>query len=382
MSQAGSKAFSIAPGTYIQQINGDTGSATGAIITFTALNSGDNSGSTVNFAASGSTVVFNVTDISSNKFNTLIGLNAGNSSITGSNNTALGLGTLHALTTATNCTAIGNSALARATIQSYSTAVGSSALANSSGLGGEDNTAVGYQALTNLTSGLGNTAIGMGSSLPSGAGSALTGNENYNICINHPGQTGVSNGIYIGNSNNSSSSGGKCFIQGIYGNALSNPSTNALLVVDGTTAQIASLPLATNGQIPIGSTGGAPVLNTITAGTGISVTNGANSITISATGTTTLNYTSVTTSPYIVTATDDFLGVTTSSIAITIQLPNAPATGRVFVIKDAIGNAATNNITVTTVGGVVTIDGSTSVVMNTAFESISVLFNGTSYLIF
>lgn len=95
-----------------------------------------------------------------------------------------------------------------------------------------------------------------------------------------------------------------------------------------------------------------------------------------------LNYTNVTTSPYVVQATDSFLGVETSTIPITIELPNNPGVGRVYVIKDINGTAYLHNITVTTVGGVVTIDGATTFIMNSSFESIQLLFDGTEYLIF
>lgn len=94
------------------------------------------------------------------------------------------------------------------------------------------------------------------------------------------------------------------------------------------------------------------------------------------------NYTNVSSSPYVVPLTDLYISVDTSAIAITVQLPNAPTTDRIFYIKDRTGNAATNNITVTTVGGAVTIDGATSLVMNKAFESIALVFNGTSYEVY
>ncbi len=109
---------------------------------------------------------------------------------------------------------------------------------------------------------------------------------------------------------------------------------------------------------------------------------GTNTLTISATGTTTLTYTLVNTTPYVVLTTDEYLGVDCSGGAITIQLPNAPSTGRVFIIKDKTGSAVANNITVTTVGGVVLIDGATTFAMNSAYEAIQVIFNGTSYEIF
>lgn len=87
-------------------------------------------------------------------------------------------------------------------------------------------------------------------------------------------------------------------------------------------------------------------------------------------------------SPYTVLTTDYYLSCNVTSGTLTIQLPNAPTTGSVWVVKDSAGQAATNNITVTTVGGVVTLDGATSFVMNTAFEAANFLFNGTSYEVF
>lgn len=157
--------------------------------------------------------------------------------------------------------------------------------------------------------------------------------------------------------------------------------TNHSLQLGNASGSLTSLGVATNGQIPIGSTGLDPVLNTITAGTDIVIVNGPGTITISGSGTTTFSYTNVNTSPYVVLATDQYLGVDCSVIPITIQLPNAPLTGRVFIIKDRTGSANINNITVTTVGGVVNIDGATSYIMNTQYSAISVLFDGTAYQI-
>jgi hypothetical protein len=136
-------------------------------------------------------------------------------------------------------------------------------------------------------------------------------------------------------------------------------------------------------QILTGDTGSATGTTVyIAGGTGISTSASGSTVTISATGVTTFNYTSVTTTPYVVLSTDDFLGVTTSSLAITIQLPNAPATGRVFTVKDNTGASYLHNITVTTVGGTVNIDSATTYVMNSSFEAAQFLFNGTEYLIF
>ena len=85
---------------------------------------------------------------------------------------------------------------------------------------------------------------------------------------------------------------------------------------------------------------------------------------------------------YDVTATDYFISCNSTAGAITIRLPNAPTTYDQFVIKDRTGTvgAPTNNpITITTVGGVVTIDGDTSVSFIDNYESLELIFNGTSY---
>lgn len=158
--------------------------------------------------------------------------------------------------------------------------------------------------------------------------------------------------------------------------------TNHAIQLGNSSGSLTSLGVATNGQLPIGSSSANPVLATLTAGTGISITNGAGSITIAATGTTNLNYTNVNTSPYTVLSTDEYLSVDCSGGAITVELPNAASTGRSYVIKDRTGSSATNNITVTTVGGSVDIDGATTFVMNTNFEAIQVMGNSTSYEIY
>jgi hypothetical protein len=159
---------------------------------------------------------------------------------------------------------------------------------------------------------------------------------------------------------------------------------NQAVLTTGATGIPVLTALATNGQLIIGSTAGVPAAATLTAGTGISITNGSNSITIAATGTTTLTVTPLThaASPYTVLTTDDFLAITGSVGTFTVQLPNAPATGRVFVIKDSNGSAATFNIAVTTVGGTVTIDGQTTYTMATNFDAINVIFDGSNYEVF
>lgn len=122
----------------------------------------------------------------------------------------------------------------------------------------------------------------------------------------------------------------------------------------------------------------------ILGASGIIVTGnpGTNTLTVSGTGATFLAYQAVSTTPFTITVAMDYISVDSTSLAITLKLPNSSSTGQVYYIKDRVGNCATHNITVTTVGGAVNIDGATSYVMNTNYESIGLIFNGTSYEIF
>ena len=87
-------------------------------------------------------------------------------------------------------------------------------------------------------------------------------------------------------------------------------------------------------------------------------------------------------SPYTVQASDQFISVDSSGGTVDVLLPDAPSTGKYFIIKDATGSAATNAITVTTVSGVINVDAGTTFVMNTNYESIEAIFDGVNYLVF
>lgn len=158
------------------------------------------------------------------------------------------------------------------------------------------------------------------------------------------------------------------------------------VLVGATTSAVTQLAVGTNGQVLIGANSADPAFATLTSTGGtITFTPGANSLNLeSVSSPIVFAYTAVSSSPYTVLTTDDYLGVTSSSGsgAISILLPNAPATGRQFYVKDTSGNCTTYNITVTTVGGAVTIDGATSFVMNTNYEAVSLVFNGVSYEIY
>lgn len=293
------------------------------------------------------------TNISGNR-NIGVGYQTLNKLTTAQDNIAIGMQSLANITTiatASNNTTLGNGTLATATQGNGNTVIGFNSMLSSTSIG-DFNTTLGTSALQTLLTGARNTAVGYR------AGIGYTSSESSNIVIGNEGTATDSNTIRIGTSGSGDSQQNRCFVAGING------------VNVGSVASVVSI----NGD-QLGSA-------TITAGAGITVTPGANTITISGSGTDTYNYTNVNTTPYVVQAADQYLGVDSSGGARTIQLPNAPATGKTFVIKDRTGSANTNNITVTTVGGAVNIDGATSYTMNTQYSSINVLFDGSTYQIF
>jgi len=116
---------------------------------------------------------------------------------------------------------------------------------------------------------------------------------------------------------------------------------------------------------------------------GVTTTASGSTITITTTGIAGSYVNVVGPATYVVLPTDYFISCDSTLGLITIQLPNAPTTYDTFVIKDRTGTATiADPITVTTVGGVVLIDGLTSNLLTDAFDSEELLFNGTSYEIF
>lgn len=118
---------------------------------------------------------------------------------------------------------------------------------------------------------------------------------------------------------------------------------------------------------------------------------GANGISTSATGNTititlteaAATYTNVThaMSPYSATTTDYFISVDASGGTVTINLPTTTTTNRQFIVKDRLGQAGANNITVESTGGT-TIDGQASYTFVDNYESLECLFHGTNYEVF
>lgn len=109
---------------------------------------------------------------------------------------------------------------------------------------------------------------------------------------------------------------------------------------------------------------------------GVSTAGSGDTITISATEFVP-EYTNVNhaASPYTVLPADQYISVDCSGGAVTLLFPNAPTANRTWTVKDRTGNSATNNITITTVGGAVNVDGATTYVIKINYESIELLAN-------
>lgn len=243
--------------------------------------------------------------------------------------------------------------------------------------------------LTNPTS---STVIRYGDTLTMQGGSTSTvqiSADNFDTTM-FIGTGAAVKALSIGSGNTTSSTNINCGTGGMLIGTGANSHSVTLGSTSGTSATI--LQAGSGGVSVTGFTEGAlvtsnvGVISTVTGTPGFVLTaNTAGSApSFQATSTPPLAITSVVfaDSPYTVLAADQFLAVNSTGGAITILLANAPSTGRVVYIKDVAATADTNNITVTTVGGAVLIDGSTSFVMNSEYESISTVFDGSAYFIF
>lgn len=172
-------------------IDGDTGSATGSTITFSGNPS--NTGSSVSFAASGTTVDLKFTDSNNN---IILGAGAGNTGITNTQNTAVGHQSLYTAGLAQGNTCIG-------AFTGYYLITGS------------QNTLLGYSAGFNY-----NNA------------------ESNNILIQHQGVATESNVMRLGATGSGPNEVSKAFIAGINGVSVSNP---LIVAMNSSTEQFGTL---------------------------------------------------------------------------------------------------------------------------------------------
>ena len=89
------------------------------------------------------------------------------------------------------------------------------------------------------------------------------------------------------------------------------------------------------------------------------------------------------TSNYSITSADHFVGVSTSGGSVTLTLPAASdvAEGKIYIIKDEGGNAATNNIIINTADSA-KIDSLNAVSLVSNYGAISIYFNASDWHIY
>lgn len=94
-----------------------------------------------------------------------------------------------------------------------------------------------------------------------------------------------------------------------------------------------------------------------------------------------INVTSISASSYTVASSDYFVTIDSTSNTVAITLPAASSNnGRVIKFKDVGGNSASNNITISRAGSD-TIDGNTSVVLESPFAAITLICDGNKWFI-
>lgn len=213
-----------------------------------------------------------------------------------------------------------------------------------------------------------------------------TANGDYYLLTNFTSLGGVVQAVWqiIGGTSNAQSltgnTGGAVFPfdnninvvgDGVTVNVVGNPATSTLTIE--VASEVAITYTANSGT----ATASGGILNVL-GGTGATTVASGNTITINATAVA-VAYTNVThaMSPYTVLTTDEYLSVDCSGGTVTLNFPNAPAANKIWIVKDRTGNSATNNITLTTPGGIVTFDGGTSYALKINFEAVNILANST-----
>lgn len=243
----------------------------------------------------------------------------------GVSNTVIGDRAGNAITSAQENVLVGLNAGLLLTTSINNTAVGGEALGNytTGAANAGANSAFGTQSLFNLTTGINNSAFGYRSSFSTSTGS-------YNIAFGY--QSGISHTLA--------------------------DSSNIDIGNSGTVGESNTIRIGTQGS------GNGQQLQTHIAGV-INTVSGR-----------VVKVTSPGAYPYTTLTTDYVILVDTSSARTIVPLAS-PVTGTTYRIKDSVGSAAANNITITPSGK--NIDGAASYVINNAYGSVDIVYNGTEW---
>lgn len=156
--------------------------------------------------------------------------------------------------------------------------------------------------------------------------------------------------------------------------------------VDFSGASAPSPQMISNGQLLIGSSVAPNIrvgqLTSSDSSVTINVGNGTIDLRASGGGQA-IVYTAINnaSSPYTVLSTDYYISVDASGGTVTITLPSSTTANRLFIIKDRLGNAGTNNITIQSSGGT-TVDGQSTLLIANNFGAVQLLFHGTNYEVY
>ena len=300
--------------------------------------------------------------------NLAVGYQALYNNTTGYGNLAIGYGALLNNTCGNRNIAIGYNALCSNTTGSTNIAIGNYALLRN--IYGCNNIAIGCSALSYNTCGCNNIANGYGTLLYNKFGCNNIAIGYQTLCSNITGSTNIAIGytagyyetgsskLYIANSSTThplifGDFSTNCAI--IYGAFKTSGATSLLVAPAAGTTSDAILVWNSSDKL-------IKTMPYISGGTGGGDKNNIYSKTI-ITGNTLLT----TGSTYVILA---------SGTSITITLPTTPLTGQVFKIKDAYGNALTNNIIINAGSGR-TIDGSQCALINTNYGALELMFGAT-----
>jgi hypothetical protein len=301
--------------------------------------------------------------------NTFLGTSSGNFTLTGQAAVGVGTSALTALTSGLRNTAVGNASMIGVTTGGDNTAVGDESLVaactdfnvavGSFALNkytGGGNTAVGQAALGNTVSGDHDTAVGFNAlTLTTGASNTGIGYQAFPVLSTGTRNTGIgdavgfnlltgADNIFIGKNAAISYTGAE--------------SSNIVIGTSGTVGESNVIRLGEQG------TGAAQQTQTYIAG----VINTVSGRVVKITTPGAYPYTTLTT---------DYVILVDSSSARTITPLGSPVTGTTYRIKDNVGSAGTNNITITPSGK--NIDGAASYVIAVNYGSADIVYNGTQW---